>query len=84
MQEKLRLRSQPDKKNTSDLVPDDVANAALKTEIQAAVKTSSKQLDDWMHMKKHKDGATDGSQVLFDFYEEMRKANKKPPLYWMK
>ena len=84
MQKKLRLRSLPDKKNQASVTTDDDANAALKTEIQSAVKTSSKQLDDWMHMKKHKDGATDGSQVLFDFYEEMRKANKKPPLYWMK
>lgn len=84
MQTKLRLRSPPDKKNHVCIITDDDANASLKTEIQAAVKTSSKQLDDWMHMKKHKDGATDGSQVLFDFYEEMRKANKKAPLYWMK
>ena len=84
MQDKLRLRTSPDKKNASTLIFDAEANAALKTEIQAAVKTSSKQLDDWMHMMKHKDGATDGSKVLFDFYEEMRKAYKKPPLYWMK
>ena len=84
MQDKLRLRTTNDKKKTSTLTSDAEANAALKTEIQAAVKTSSKQLDDWMHMMKHKDSSTDGSKVLFDFYEEMRRAQKKPPLYWMK
>ena len=77
MQDKLRLKTPHDKKNFSTLISDAEANAALKTEIQAAVKTSSKQLDDWMHMMKHKDGSTDGSKVLFDFYEDMRRAQKK-------
>ena len=35
-------------------------------------------------MQKHKEGSEDGNDALFEFYNEMKRVHKKPPLYWYK
>ena len=56
----------------------------LLKDIRGALNTSSKQIDDWMHMKAHKAGGPlPGNGALHKFYREQKKMGNKPPLYWM-
>ena len=85
MQNQLKLRTPIDKKNKVErLITSAVSNKILKKELQNALKTTSKQLDDWMHMQKHKEDAQDGNSALFEFYQEMKRVKKTAPLYWYK
>jgi hypothetical protein len=85
MQNQLKLRTPIDKKNKVErLITSAESNKILKKELQNALKTTSKQLDDWMHMQKHKEDAQDGNSALFEFYQEMKRVKKTAPLYWYK
>ena len=85
MQNQLKLRTPIDKKNKVErLITSAESNKILKKELQNALKTTSKQLDDWMHMQKHKEDAQDGNSALFEFYQEMKRVRKTAPLYWYK
>ena len=85
MQNQLKLRTPIDKKNKVErLITSADSNKILKKELQNALKTTSKQLDDWMHMQKHKEDAQDGNSALFEFYQEMKRVKKTAPLYWYK
>ena len=86
MQDKLHLRStsKDGKKNASSRIAAKEANKLLHSQLKSALKTTSKQLDDWMHMQKHKEDAEDGNRALFEFYDEMRRVKKTAPLYWYK
>ena len=85
MQNQLKLRTSIDKKNKVErLITSAESNKILKKELQNALKTTSKQLDDWMHMQKHKEDAQDGNSALFEFYQEMKRVKKTAPLYWYK
>ena len=85
MQRQLNLRTTIDKKNKFEkMITREESNKIFMSELKNALKTTSKQLDDWMHMQKHKEDAQDGNSALFEFYEEMKRVNKKPPLYWYK
>ena len=68
MQRQLNLRTIPTKKHPIPVaISHAEAHKLLKNELKSALTTTSKQLDDWMHMQKHKEGAEDGNGALFEF-----------------
>ena len=84
MQRQLNLRTVADKKKPSVAISQAGSHKLLHSELKSALKTTSKQLDDWMHMQKHKEGSEDGNRALFEFYTSMKDQKKTAPLYWYK